>query len=332
MKIISVGSSSSGNSYIIITKSSTIILDAGLPAKRIIEGLQMIGRSPEDVEAVLITHEHTDQVKSIRAIGRQCPNARFYASRGTVENAANFKHIDKDRLVFVRAYDTISLKNGSCVRADTSDDFGENANSEAQHDDSENAVSSPTGNTASDVEVGVFPLSHDAAEPVSYTISADGQKLAVVTDCGVVTDEIYNEIKDADMLVLEANHDEDLLMYGAYPYPLKMRIKSDYGHLSNRAAGELLAGILRERMEDRTESSDDAPEPFSVMLAHLSFHNNLPFRARSTIEEILENAGFERDSHYTMTIAAKDEITVFSGNHNELENNDSIALGKHGLR
>ena len=267
MEVISVGSSSSGNSYIITTAGSTIILDVGLPAKRIIEGLEKAGRRPEDVDAVLITHEHSDHIKSVRAIGRQCPNATFYASRGTVDKTANFSYIDDERIRYIAAGEIFAAENGSA-------------------------------------ELATFELNHDAAEPLGFTITADGEKLVVVTDCGVITDEIYEAIKDADMLVLESNHDENMLMYGEYPYYLKVRIKSDHGHMSNAHAGETLAAIL----EDREKSGCD--KPLRVMLAHLSFHNNAPYFARQTVDEILDDADFEKDRHYELTIASKDEITI----------------------
>lgn len=266
MKVISVGSSSSGNSYIITTEDSTIILDVGLPARRIVEGLGKVGRSPEDVDAVLITHEHSDHTQSVRAIGRQCPNAIFYASRGTVEKTTNFKYIDDERIRIIAAGEIFATDGGG-------------------------------------TELATFELNHDAVEPLGFTITADGEKLAVVTDCGVITEEIYEAIKDADILVLESNHDEHMLMYGEYPYYLKVRIKSDHGHMSNAHAGETLAAILADRERERCE------KPLKVMLAHLSFHNNAPYFARQTVDEILENDGFEKDTHYEMTIASKDEIT-----------------------
>ena len=93
MTIISAGSSSSGNSYIIISGSRTIILDAGLPAKKITAALEHLGTDPADVDAVLITHEHIDHVRSVRALSRKCCNALFVASRGTVGGAESFCHV-----------------------------------------------------------------------------------------------------------------------------------------------------------------------------------------------------------------------------------------------
>ena len=169
----------------------------------------------------------------------------------------------------------------------------------------------------------VFEISHDAREPVSYTFTCGGEKLAVVTDTGIITDSIYDAIRDADKLVFESNHDEGLLMYGEYPYPVKMRIKSDHGHLSNKYAGEILSKILADRKrvsgKEAAIGPNGAPDselqngiaPLDIMLAHLSFHNNAPYYARNTIVPILKESGFEMDEDYTLTIAAKDETTFF---------------------
>ena len=303
MEIISVGSSSSGNSYIIKVNNKAIVLDAGLSCIKITRALEASDMDVSDVESILITHEHVDHVKSVRTLVRKCQNATVYVSHGTYENSNCFNDIDENRICFIGA-------GGECPK----DDF----------------------------IIRAFPLNHDAAEPIGFSVIHNDEKLSVVTDTGIVTEDIFEEIKDADTLVLEANHDEDLLMYGSYPYRIKLRIKSDEGHLSNRAAGELLAELLNYRNANAEntgntggtdKSASDADEdgsaniietesksqaspapasnPLAVMLSHLSFHNNAPFRARSTIEDILTDAGFKRDVHYTLTIAAKDELTVF---------------------
>ena len=110
MEIVSAGSSSSGNSYIIIAGPATIILDVGLPAKKIKGALEHLGCSPEDVGAVLITHEHTDHVKSVRAISRCCVNAGFFASRGTVSRAQNFCHVPDERIHLMSSGDSAVLE------------------------------------------------------------------------------------------------------------------------------------------------------------------------------------------------------------------------------
>ncbi len=267
IKIVSVGSSSSGNSYIIMTESRTVLVDAGLPAKTIVGALGHLGKDPADVDAVLITHEHVDHVKSVRAISRKCCNAFFYASRGTVESTQSFCHVPQERIVLLSA--------GEIVRIDNDDDM----------------------------EIAAFPLSHDAAEPLGFSITAGGEKIAVVTDTGVVSDEIYTAINDAKYLVFEANHDVDMLMFGDYPYPVKVRIKGEKGHLSNDYAGDVLACILADRKARREEG------PLRIMLAHLSFHNNAPLFARQTVEETLGAAGFHRGEDYLLDVAAKEGIT-----------------------
>ena len=262
--ITSVGSSSSGNSYIIFAEGLTLVLDVGLTAKKILGALEHFGIDPEEVDAVMVTHEHVDHVRSIRAVSRKCCNAVVYASRGTAENTANFVHVPEERFVPVSAGDCIEL---------------------------------------GPVKIGVFPLSHDAAEPVGFTVSAGDEKLAVVTDTGIITDEIRNAVCDADMLVFEANHDEDMLMFGEYPYPVKVRIKSDHGHLSNDYAGHELADMLRERR------ISGCRKPLRIMLAHLSFHNNAPLFARQTVEDILSAAGFRKGIDYTLEVAAREGLT-----------------------
>lgn len=282
IEVISIGSSSSGNSYIIRAGGRAILLDVGLTAKRITQALSGARIAAEEVEAVLVTHEHIDHVRSVRAISRKCCNAGFYATRGTVIGTENFSYVPEDRLRIISAGDSF-LIGGSGDGADCPDTAEE---------------------TRPPVEIGVFAISHDAREPVGYTVSCEGEKLAVVTDTGIVTSGIYDAIHDADKLVFEANHDEGLLMYGEYPYKVKVRIKGDQGHLSNKYAGDILAKILVER-------TPETDKPLEIMLAHLSFHNNAPYYARNTIEPILKENGFEKGADYTLSIAAKDEITIF---------------------
>ena len=307
IEVISIGSSSSGNSYIIKAGGRVILLDVGLTAKKIVGALSDNGLEPEDVDAVFITHEHTDHVKSVRAVCRKCCNADFYATRGTVLGTPNFAYVPDERLHIVRAGDALII-------GETRENGEAGTTGETSHENRRN------------VRVDVFEISHDAREPVSYSFTCGGEKLAVVTDTGIITDSIFEAIRDADKLVFESNHDEGLLMYGEYPYPLKVRIKGDHGHLSNKYAGETLARILEGRREapgkdavNVVSGPNGAPDsgltnstaPLEIMLAHLSFHNNAPYYARNTIVPILQENGFERDVDYTLTIAAKDEITTF---------------------
>lgn len=312
IEVISIGSSSSGNSYIILAGGRTILLDVGLTAKRILSALEHFDIQPEEIDAVLITHEHTDHVKSVRAISRKCCNAVFYASRGTVNGTANFSYVPEERLRIVKAGDSMVLRPSS------------------------GTVRPVTGNE-NDIVISVFPLSHDAREPVGYTVRCGGDKLAVVTDTGTVTEEIFAAIEDANKFVFEANHDEHLLMFGEYPYPLKQRIKSEFGHLCNDYAGVILARLMSAHFENAhpetgafaasareeyVDMYDDVEIPeeetanmtddsaVSIMLAHLSEHNNLPLYASQAVEAALKESGFLRGKHYRLSIAAKETLTV----------------------
>lgn len=280
LELVSIGSSSSGNSYIIMAAGHVLLLDAGLPAKKITGALEHLGIDPGDVEAVLITHEHGDHVKSVRAVSRKCRNAVFYASRGTVENSECFAHVPEDRLCLVAAGEIVSGSNAD----DGTDE-------------------------RPPFTIGVFSLSHDAAEPLGFTVESGGEKLAVVTDTGIITDEIYEAMRGADALVFEANHDVDMLLYGGYPYHVKVRIKGDFGHLSN----EYAAGVLRSLLEDRKSDGGDERGPLRIMLAHLSFHNNMPLFARQAVEETLGAAGFSSGTDYVLDVAAREGLTFMPG-------------------
>ena len=205
--IVSIGSSSSGNSYIVSDGKTRLLLDVGLSGKRIREGLAARSLSPGDIRGILVTHEHVDHVKSIRMMARECGDARVYTSRGTAGGCPNFKYVSKDRLALVSSQEVFNI--GS-------------------------------------IQVKAFSLSHDAAEPLSYSFKSGGRQLTVVTDTGVVTDEIFQEIRTADVLVLEANHEVNLLEMGPYPYSVKRRILGDHGHLSNETAGRTLSSMLEE--------------------------------------------------------------------------------------
>jgi len=258
IEIVSIGSSSSGNSYLIKADGTNILLDVGLAAVRITNAIEQFGLALEDIDAVLITHEHIDHVRSVRAISKKCPNAKFYASRGTMAGCDGFVHVDDERCNCVSRRDSLQI-GAAGIRC--------------------------------------FGLSHDANEPIGYSICTADEQLTVVTDTGVITEEIFEEMRGADILVLEANHEEELLMFGPYPYNVKMRIKSDLGHLSNITSGQLLARMLKEHKKPGCVPT--------IILAHLSEKNNTPYQARMTIEDILRENGFERDLHYNLMIAAK---------------------------
>lgn len=262
LKITSIGSSSSGNSYIIQSESCALLLDVGLSGKKIRAGIAAAGLSEKDIKGILLTHEHVDHVGSVRMMAKVCDRAQIYTSRGTAFGTKGLDKVDESRI--------------SCIYPGDSFELG-------------------------DIQVKTFPLSHDAAEPLSYSFTKDDDTLAVVTDTGIVTEEIFAAMLDANKLVFEANHEEQLLLFGPYPYNVKRRILGEQGHLSNRAAGEALSKVLEERRSDKD---------MSIMLAHLSSNNNTPGQAEFTVTEVLTMNGFERNRDYSLSIALKEGLTV----------------------
>ena len=140
--------------------------------------------------------------------------------------------------------------------------------------------------TVGDLEVRTFPVSHDSGDPVGYSFSSEGRRIAIVTDTGVVTEPLLREMREADILVLESNHDENILRMGRYPWFLKQRILGNRGHLSNSAAAEALATILDD------DEQCGLTKARMVLLAHLSKENNFPEMAMATVENILGERGY----------------------------------------
>lgn len=158
------------------------------------------------------------------------------------------------------------------------------------------------------LQVETFNLSHDAVQPMGYAVSNESGKIVIVTDTGYITEEIMEQIKEADILILEANHETNILKMGNYPYPLKLRILGEKGHLSNEDAAECIVKFLKGRKSKRNQ--DKIPQ---IILAHLSKHNNTPAQAFLTVRSLLEEEGYLMDEDYTLAVAVKDTITpVFS--------------------
>ena len=156
--------------------------------------------------------------------------------------------------------------------------------------------------TIGDIHITAVETSHDASEPVAYIFSRNGKKISVVTDTGVMTPELTRAVSDSDILVIEANHEENILLYGKYPYSVKRRILSDRGHLSNEAAGYCIRDMIK------TMKSPKIPY---VILAHLSRENNTPQQAILTVRNILEEAGLYVGRHLRLEVADPEEMGNF---------------------
>lgn len=237
MQVSILGSGSKGNSVYVELDGVRLLIDAGISASRIVKALRTSGVQPQDIDAVLITHEHIDHVRGLKTLAKQY-HLPILATKGTlsgIEGASAFQ----------TEMQTIS------------GDF-----------------------TVNGVTVRPFPISHDAAEPCGFRITGSAC-CTIATDLGVVTDAVQDAMEGADVLVLEANHDADLLRQGGYPWPLKRRILSNRGHLANGDAAWALTRMKKP--------------PRKVYLAHLSEENNRPVLARDTVTSILASRGLVFD-------------------------------------
>ena len=225
MRICSIASGSSGNCIYVGSDNTHVIIDAGISGKRIEQGLNELGLSTKDLNGILITHEHSDHIAAVGVLARKY-GLPMYATRGTIKGIMNQKYLGSfDPSLFVE------------IRADN--DF-----------------------SIDDLCVRPIEVSHDALEPVAYRIYHGGSSVGVCTDLGTYTDRIIEGFTGVDALFIEANHDVNMLQVGSYPYPLKQRILSDKGHLSNENCGRLLCRLLHDDMK-------------SITLSHLSAENNL---------------------------------------------------------
>ncbi len=234
MRLCSIASGSSGNCVYTGSDCTHLLIDAGISAKKVEEGLRELQVEGKDLQGLLITHEHSDHIKGVGILARRY-GLPIYATGGTITRMKNMKSLG-------------AIDEGlyHVIHADQRFTIG-------------------------DVEVEPFCISHDAAEPVAFRFSCGGKSAAVATDMGVYTDYIVEHLRGLDVLLLEANHDIQMLEVGPYPYPLKQRILGACGHLSNESAGQLLCRILHDQMK-------------KIYLGHLSKENNYAELAFETVK------------------------------------------------
>ena len=255
---ISLVSGSSGNASIIKNNNTTILLDCGLSGKKLSMTLDSIGMSCDEIDAMLITHEHTDHTQGAGVVSRRF-NIPIYATEKT--------HL-------AMSVGPLKEENIKIIKSDEPFEIGT-------------------------IGITPFSISHDASDPVCYSFLVDNKKYSIATDTGIMTDKIFNSIAGSDFLMLEANHDIDMLMYGDYPYDLKKRIMSNWGHLSNNLAAENAIKLL----ENNTHH---------IMLSHLSEKNNDPNVAYKTVENALTAHGAKIGKDISLCVAKRYEVTNFS--------------------
>ncbi len=262
MDLCSIASGSSGNCIYAGTESAAVLIDVGVSGKRISEGLAQIDRKPEELSGILLTHEHIDHIQGLGVMMRKY-HIPVYGTPGTLEyiiGCGKLGRLDPQLFRFIRPDEDFAIGN---------------------------------------VKITPFRISHDAAEPVGYRLdetAADGsirKSAAVATDLGCYDEYIVEKLSKLDAIVLEANHDVNMLEAGPYPYPLKRRILGQRGHLSNETAGKLLTDILHDHMK-------------KVFLGHLSKENNYDALALATVcSEVTVSDTVYRGDDFDISVAPR---------------------------
>lgn len=256
IKFQSFLSSSSGNCTFVTDDTTHILIDCGAPIRYIEKCLTRLGISPESLSGVFITHAHSDHISAAGSLSKKY-NLPIFATDETFSLSGRY-------------LSTISRKSAKII---------------APGDDI----------IIGDMVVHTFSIPHDIAGAVSFTVCDSESKFGIATDSGHISDDIINNLKDCESVIVEANHDIDMLMSGPYPYPLKKRILSDSGHLSNILCGNLCVMLA----ESGTKS---------FWLGHLSEKNNIPEIAYKTVHSILTEKGYTPGTDIALNVIPKQWI------------------------
>ncbi len=260
MDFFTIASGSSGNCICLGDDNTHVMIDAGISGKRIEAGMNTYDYTTGDMAGLLVTHEHLDHVSGLGVIARRY-HIPIYGTAPTL--------------------DAIRLMT-SLGRLE---------------DDLFHPIEADKDFTLGSLVIHPFHISHDAADPVAYRVSSGNSSVAVCTDLGYYDDYIIDNLTGLDALLLEANHDIQMLQVGPYPYQLKQRILSDRGHLSNEASGKLLCNILHDDIKH-------------VFLGHLSHENNYPDLAYETVNmEVTMDDNPYRGTDFNITVAARDRVS-----------------------
>ena len=245
VRVCILGSGSSGNCTFVATERTRLLVDAGFSYREIKRRLRKIGEDTDRLDAVLITHEHTDHVAGLPALAQKFRRPIFLT------------RLTESRLDWAEARPQVErFHAGQRI-------------------------------TIGEFEIDSFTVPHDAVDPVAFCFRAEGLKIGVLTDLGYMPESVKHHIRGCHLLVLESNHDLDMLKVGPYPWFVKQRVMSRVGHLSNHAVSQFLSAEY-----DRSSQV--------LVLAHLSQQNNHPEVARSSANRALRAA---RAEHTRLVLA-----------------------------
>lgn len=257
-RFCSLYSSSSGNCTYIGGSSGGILIDDGVSAKRTGEALAQIGVEPKSIGAIFVTHEHCDHTRGIKIFAAK-HGIKLFSTAGTLAEMENSN----------------ALAPEICTQ-----------------------VIPSGGVEICSMFIRPFATPHDARESCGYNIlTSDSKRISVCTDLGRVTDAVMDSIYGSDLILLESNHDVNMLKNGRYPYSTKLRILSDHGHLSNDACAEAAVKLL--------ESGTTR-----FFLGHLSKENNFPQLAVETTRAAMKQAGARENIDYLLDVGGEPYVTA----------------------
>ncbi|MDR1699657.1 MAG: MBL fold metallo-hydrolase, partial [Lachnoclostridium sp.] len=238
MRLISIASGSSGNCVFVGEDSKGLLIDVGISMKRIGEGLTENHITWQQIKGICITHEHSDHITGLIPILHKYPIPVY----GTEETLEKIKRSDRLKKECHTLFQPINPDVSISIEG---------------------------------LQVTPFSISHDAANPVCFTVEQNGKKVAIATDMGSFSDYTISHLKGSHAMLLEANHDISMLQSGSYPHSLKARILGERGHMSNDAAARLIKNLLHDKLQ-------------YILLGHLSEKNNYPKLAFHTVKYELE--------------------------------------------
>ena len=248
-----LASGSSGNCTFVSTGTTHVLIDAGLSCKQIELRLAQINIDPGTVNALCLTHEHTDHTGALRVLHRKY-GVPLYGNSGTIEATERMQKTGPLPWNIFESGQTFSV---------------------------------------GEMEISPFSVPHDAYDPVGFIIRHQASCLGVVTDMGTPTSLIRERLRDCQGIVVEANHDEEMLKDSRRPWSLKQRIAGRQGHLSNTQAGEMLAELA-------------GPHTQTVFLAHLSKECNHPELAEKSVRKLLDRSGH---THVALKMTYPDRVS-----------------------
>lgn len=259
IRFCSLSSGSSGNCQYLETETTRLIIDAGFSGKRIEQLLKEIDVDPRTIDGIFVTHEHIDHSMGVGILSRRY-NIPVYANEKT--------WVGMDSII-------------KQVKTENTKVFITNKNIEIK-----------------DILIHPFNTNHDALEPVGYIVFKGNKKMSFLTDTGRVSEGMKTKIRYSHLLFMESNHDVTMLKEGSYPWQLKQRILSPFGHLSNDDAASALGDVIKGDNE-------------LVLLAHLSQDNNLPDLAYNTVRNGLMGQGFDVDNDIRLCLTKRDGRSDF---------------------